>query len=90
MDENDEQRRELIYKFYQIYRRIQKSCELRHHMCFDERSNLIEIWEYEGEKCGRCICKVKEDTELACYQRAVGLLESYGEKEMVMHEKRAG
>lgn len=90
MDENDEQRRELIHKFCQIYRRIQKSCELRHHMRFDECSNLIEIWEYEGEKCGRCICKVKEDTELACYQRAVRLLESYGEKEMVMHEKRAG
>lgn len=91
MEENDEQRRELIHKFYQIYRPIQKSCDLRYHMHFDVYgNNLIEIWEYEGERKGRCICKVKEETETACYQRAIELLESYSGKETVRHEKRAG
>lgn len=77
MEENDEQRRELIHKFYQIYRPIQKSCGLREHSHFDiYGNNLIEIWEYKGERKGRCICKVKEDTEIACYQRAIEILES--------------
>lgn len=49
MEENDEQRRELIHKFYQIYRPIQKSCGLREHSHFDiYGNNLIEIWEYKG------------------------------------------
>lgn len=75
MEENDEQRRELIHKFYQIYRPIQKSCGLREHSHFDiYGNNLIEIWEYKGERKGRCICKVKEDTEIACYQRAIEIL----------------
>ena len=91
MEENDEQRRELIHKFYQIYRPIQKSCGLREHSHFDVYgNNLIEIWEYKGERKGRCICKVKEDTEIACYQRAIEMLENYSGKETVRHEKRAG
>lgn len=53
-------------------------------------NNLIEIWEYKGERKGRCICKVKEDTEIACYQRAIEMLENYSGKETVKHEKRAG
>lgn len=39
MEENDEQRRELIHKFYQIYRPIQKSCGLREHSHFDIYGN---------------------------------------------------
>lgn len=91
MEENDEQRRELIHKFYQTYRALQKRHSLRENSHFDiYGNNLIEIWEYEGERKGRCICKVKEDTEIACYQRAIDLLESYSGKETVSHEKRAG
>ena len=72
-------------------RPLQKSSGLRYHMHFDiYGNNLIEIWEYEGERKGRCICKVKEDTEIACYQRAIEMLESYSGKETVRHEKRAG
>lgn len=81
MEENDEQRRELIHKFYQIYRPIQKICGLREHSHFDiYGNNLIEIWEYAGERRGRCICKVKEETETACYKRAIEILISYGGK----------
>lgn len=91
MEENDEQRRALIHKFYQIYRPLQKRNGLREHSHFDiYGNNLIEIWEYEGERKGRCICKAREDTEIACYQRAIELLESYSGKKEVRHEKRAG
>lgn len=91
MEENDEERRALIHKFYQLYRTIRENCDIRHHMHFDiYGNNLIEIWEYEGDRKGRCICKVKEDTEIACYQRAIEMLESYSGKEIVRHEKRAG
>lgn len=92
MEENDERRRELMHKFYQIYRPIQKSRGLRHHMHFDiYGNNLIEIWEYEGERKGRCICKTKEDTETACYERAIEMLQSYGrEREDARHEQRTG
>lgn len=91
MEENEEERRVLIHTFCQIYRQLQKRSGLRYHMHFDiYDNNLIEIWEYEGERKGRCICKVKEDTEIACYQRAIDQLESYSRKETVRHEKRTG
>ena len=91
MEENDEERRALIHKFYQIYRPLQKRHSLRYHMHFDiYGNNLIEIWEYEGDRKGRCICKVKEDTEIACYQRAIEILKSHSGKEIVENEKRAG
>ena len=81
MDENDKERSELIRTFYQIYRPIQKSHGLRYHMHFDiYNNNFIEIWEYEGERRGRCICKVKEETETACYKQAIEILISYGGK----------
>lgn len=91
MEENDEERRALIHKFYQIYRPLQKRHSLRYHMHFDiYGNNLIEVWEYEGDRKGRCICKVKEDTEIACYQRAIEMLKSHSGKEIVENEKRAG
>lgn len=91
MEENDEQRRALIHTFYQIYRPLQKSNCLRCHMYFDVYGNhLIKIWEYEGERKGRCICKAEEDTEIACYQRAIEMLISYSKKgERVGYGKRA-
>lgn len=91
MEENDEERSALINKFYQIYRPIQKSQGLRYHMNFDiYGNNLIEIWEYVGERRGRCICKVKEETEVACYKRAIEILISYrGEGDHAKHEQKA-
>ena len=74
----------------QIYRPIQKSCGLRYHMHFDVYgNNLIEIWEYKGEKRAHCICKVKEETETDCYKRAIEMLESYKGKDTFRNEKRA-
>lgn len=56
-----------------------------------EKLDALElIWEYTGEKRGRCVCKVKEETETACYKRAIEMLESYSRKDTVKHEKKAG
>lgn len=91
MEENEEERRAALHEFYRIYRELQKSHSLREHSHFDiYGNNLIEIWEYTGEKRGRCVCKVKEETETACYKRAIEMLESYSRKDTVKHEKKAG
>lgn len=91
MEENNEERRELINTFYRMYRPIQKINGLRYHMHFDMYgNNFIEIWKYEGDRKKRCICKVKEETEIECYKRAIEMLKSYSGKETVNYEKRAG
>lgn len=60
MEENDEQRRALIHEYYQIYRALQKRHSLREHSHFDiYGNNLIEIWEYEGERSGSMRAKGK-------------------------------
>lgn len=92
MEENDEERRALTHKFYQIYRPLQRMHSLRYHMHFDVYgNNLIEIWEYEGEQRKRRICKVKEESDIECYKRAIDELKSYGEEsEGKTYAKRAG
>lgn len=91
MIKNDEERRELIHKFYQVYRPLQKRHSLREHSHFDVYgNNFIEIWEQEGDRKGRYICKIKEDTEIECYQRAIEQLEAYSRKDTVKHERKAG
>lgn len=91
MDGNDEERSVLISTFYQIYRQMQKSHSLRKHSHFDiYGNNLIEIWEYKGERKGRCLCKVKEEDEIACYKRAIEMLISYsGKGDYEKHEQKA-
>lgn len=91
MDGNDGERSALINKFYQIYRPIQKSHGLRYHMHFDiYGNNFIEIWEYAGEVRKRCICKVKEEDEIACYKRAIEMLISYsGKGDHAKYEQKA-
>lgn len=81
MDGNDEERSALIHEYYQIYRALQKRRSLREHSHFDiYGNNFIEIWEYARKRRGRYICKVKEETETACYKRAIEILISYGGK----------
>ena len=53
-------------------------------------NNLIEIWEYAGEVRKRCICKVKEEDEIACYKRAIEMLISYsGKGDHAKYEQKA-
>lgn len=69
-----------IQEFYKVYRSLQKKYNLQMHSHFrihDE--GVIEIWVYDGRIRKRCICKVKEEDETLCYQKAMQDLERYGD-----------
>ena len=77
----DKERKRAIEEFYRIYRQLQKKKDLRIHSRFSIYDDgIIEIWEYQEDKRVRNICKVKEESETACYKRATEVLISY-EKE---------
>ena len=98
----EEERTELMHEFYRIYRQMKKTMDIRHHTYFDiYGNNLIEIWKHEGKRRERkYICKVKEETETACYRQAIFEMLYYqremekkvehSRKEMAEHEKKAG
>ena len=74
----EDEYKEIVRKFYRIYRPLQKKYNLRSHMHFsiyDE--GLIEIWEYRGETQGKCIVRAKETEDIDCYKRAIDELENY-------------
>lgn len=90
MDGNDEQRSALIHEYYRIYRQLKERHSLREHSHFDlYGNNLIEIWEYAGGRKKRCVCKVREEDETACYKRAIEMLKSYGRKGDLIENERA-
>lgn len=71
---------EIIKKFNEIYRPLQKKYNLRSHMHFSLYDDgLIEIWEYTGERKGKCICRetAKAEETVDCYRRAIHDLEYY-------------
>lgn len=76
-----EEYKELIQEFYRVYRLAKEKQNLRMNDHFGRDGNLIEIWEYDGEKRKRCVCKVREENEAECYRRAIELLKIYGKKE---------
>lgn len=78
MNQTEDERQMLEQSFCRIYRPLQKQHGLRCHECFDVfGNNMIEIWEHEGEKRGRRICKVEEETAEECLRRAIDSLEWY-------------
>lgn len=81
----EDEYREVVREFYKIYEPLRKKYHLRDHMHFsiyEWEDELIEIWEYEGEKRGKCICRAREKTDIECWKRATELLKSYAiEKE---------
>lgn len=92
----DSERRALIHEFYQIYRPLQKKRDLRlhsHFSIFPNDDDFIEIWEYVNDKRVRQIIRVKEESEIECYRRAIEDLKSYAKKEEgagYEKERRAG
>ena len=77
----EDEYREIVSKFYEIYRPLQKKYNLRLHVHFDIYDDgLIEIWEYQGEIKGRCILHVKETEEIDCYKKSIQELEYYKRK----------
>ena len=60
--------REAVKEFYRVYRPLQKKHNLRMHSRFSIYDDgFIEIWEYTGEQRGKCVCKVKEEKDVECY-----------------------
>lgn len=95
-ERDEDERRALEDKFYEIYRPLQKRHGLRYHMSFDLfGNNMIEIWEYVGEKKGWRICKTEAETAEECLRLAIGDLKWYEtikeikNKEERENEKRA-
>lgn len=76
----EEEYKEIVGKFYEIYRPLQKKYNLRYHMhssIYEKEDDLIEIWEYSGEIRGKCIAMAKEKKEIDCFKRAIDELENY-------------
>lgn len=72
--------REVVAKYYQIYRLLQKKHDLREQGHFENRNNCIEIWEYKDGREERCICKITDDEPEGCYKRAAEDLRNYKKK----------
>lgn len=88
-EEREEQEyREAAHKFYSVYRPMQKKYNLRYHIHFDIYDDgLIEIWEYKGERRGKCICRVSESKDIDCYEKAIMELEAYEKKSAGDHKR---
>lgn len=90
MTEN-ERYKEVVHEFYEMYGRLQRENRLRMQSRFDVKgNNIIEIWKYGDGAKGSCIYRAREDSELACYERAMKILEGYDGKETGRSEKKAG
>lgn len=77
----EDEYKEIVKKFYEIYRPLQKKYNLRYHIHFDIYDDgLIEIWKYRGETKEICICRVKEKEDVDCYKRAIEYLKYYGKE----------
>lgn len=74
----EDEYREIVRKFEEIYRPLQKKYNLRSHMHFSIYDDgLIEIWENKGETKGKRIVLAKETEDVDCYKRAIDELCSY-------------
>lgn len=82
----EDEYKEIVRKFYEIYNPLRKKYNLRSHMHFsiyENEDNLIEIWEYDGETRGKCIVREKETEDIdciECYKRAINELKYYESK----------
>lgn len=89
----EDEYKEIVRKFYEIYRPLQKKYNLRYHMHFsiyESEDDLIEIWEYSGETRGKCIVRAKETEKIDCYKRAIDELKNYKqEREEKEHGRSA-
>lgn len=83
----DEEYREIINRFFRLYRELQKTSNLTMHCSFSAYSDgLIEIWERKGSE-KNCICKVEEKEDIACYEKAMGVLKMHSWEGDAQYEK---
>ena len=74
------QNKEAVRRFYQIYGLLQKRYNMHMRSSFDRDGGLIEIWEYRDGMRKRYICRVKEEDDVACYEKAAEELEDYNKE----------
>lgn len=70
----EDEYKEIVRKFNEIYNPLRKRYNLRSHIhssIYESEDDLIEIWEYSGETRGRCIVREKETEIIDCYKRAI-------------------
>ena len=88
--EVDEEYREVINRFFELYRELQKSNDLTLHCSFSMYSDgIIEVWERKGKETN-CICKVEEKEDIACYEKAMGVLKMHSWEGGKVYGKKAG
>ena len=81
---------EVVRKFYEIYRPLQKKHNLKLHTHFDIYDDgRIEIWECEGETCVKHVCRVKEKEDIECYRKAIQELEHYRREKEKREDERS-
>lgn len=89
----EDEYREIVRKFYEIYNPLRKKYNLRSHMhssIYESEDDLIEIWEYDGETRRKCIVREKEKEIIDCYKRAIDDLKNFKqEREERERERKA-
>ncbi len=86
----DEEYREVINRFFGLYRELQKSSDLKIRLSFSAYSDgIIEIWEKKGSE-KNCICKVEEKEDIACYEKAMGVLRMHCWEGAAGYDRKAG
>lgn len=90
MEEDEEERREAMHKFYHAYRNLQRKYDLRICTKFDVYgNNFIEIWEFGNRAKGGRVCQVREESETACFRKAAEELKHYDGKETEKNGRKA-
>lgn len=70
-------------RFRELYRRLRKEYGLWMHLytsVYEEKDDIIEIWQMEDGKNKETICRVKEKNIEDCYKKAVIDLKHYERK----------
>lgn len=68
--------REAVEEFNRVYRKLKKHKELRraiHTSLYEE--GWIEVREFQGDKPGKCICRVTDEDDANLYRMAARDLE---------------
>lgn len=75
--ENEKERKVLMHEFYRMYEQMEKRRRMGKRLYFSVYgNNVIEVWEYKKGKRSN-ICRVKEDSETGCYQKALEIMKLY-------------
>lgn len=74
----EDEYKETVRKFYEIYRQLKKKYNLRLYIHFDIYDDgLIKVWEHKGKTKEKCILRANEEKDIDCYKRAISELENY-------------